>query len=369
MLLSWIVLVNTWAKEKERGSASNWARPQVQRKNKGAGAWPFLFASIHTKACTSVRAQKTEEIGHPLLQRTGLDAFSSNKFATPSSVIINLAKHKRVTPGMQHITLNNGLQIPQLGLGVWKADNGQEAINAIHWAIDAGYRHIDTAKIYKNEEAVGKALQTASVPRTDIWLTTKVWNDDIRAGRTAAAVDEALTRLGTDYIDLMLLHWPVDGYQAAWTELEQALASGKVRAIGLSNFMEEHLNDIINQGEILPAVNQIEYHPYLVQADAISLSDQHNIAITAWSPLMQGKFLEEPIFATIASAYGKTPAQVVLRWCLQNDIIVIPKSTNPNRIKENSGLFDFELSEEHMVAIDELERAQRFGPDPHDFDF
>ena len=270
---------------------------------------------------------------------------------------------------MKTIKLNNGLEMPQLGLGVWKSGNGQEAIDAIHWALDAGYRHIDTASIYKNEEAVGEAIRTADVPREDIWLTTKIWNDDIRAGRTADALEEALARLGTSYIDLLLLHWPVDGYLAAWSALEQALAAGKVRAIGLSNFMEEHLTDIIEHGEILPAVNQIEYHPYLVQSDAISYCDMHNVAITAWSPLMQGKFLEEPLFTEIAKAYGKTPAQVVLRWCVQNDIIIIPKSTNQGRIKENSEIFDFEISEEHMIAIDELERGEHFGPDPNNFDF
>lgn len=270
---------------------------------------------------------------------------------------------------MKNIQLNNGLSMPQLGLGVWQMDNGEEAIKAIHAAVGAGYRHIDTARVYKNEEAVGRALATASVPRQDIWLTTKVWNDDIRAGRTTAAIDESLERLGADYIDLMLLHWPVDGYLAAWKELEQALAAGKVRAIGLSNFMEPHLNDILEVAEVVPAVNQIEYHPYLVQADAINVCDANNIFITAWSPLMQGKFLEEPLFAQIAKAYDKTAAQVVLRWCLQNDIIVIPKSSNPGRIKENGNLFDFELSEEHMIAIDELERGHRFGPDPMNFDF
>ena len=270
---------------------------------------------------------------------------------------------------MQTIQLNNGLAMPQLGLGVWQVDNGQEAINAIHWAIEAGYRHVDTARIYKNEEAVGKALRTATVPRDEVWLTTKIWNDDIRAGRTTAALDESLARLQTDYVDLMLLHWPVDGYRAAWGELEQALAAGKVRAIGLSNFMDEHVADIIDHGEILPAVNQIEYHPYLVQADAISACDEHNIAITAWSPLMQGNFKEEPLFATIGERYGKSPAQVILRWCLQNDIIVIPKSSNRERIRENGDLFDFELSEEDMILIDELERGHRFGPDPRDFDF
>ena len=218
--------------------------------------------------------------------------------------------------------------MPQLGLGVWQADNGPEVINAIHWALDAGYRHVDTAKVYKNEEAVGKALSTASVPRDQVWLTTKIWNDDIRGGNTTKALEKSLKRLGTDYADLILLHWPVDGYERAWEELERAVEAGKVKSIGLSNFMEEHIADIIKAGSTLPAVNQIEYHPYLIQADAISASDEHNIAITAWSPLMQGKFVDEPLFGNIAQEYDKTAAQVVLRWCLQNDIIVIPKSTN-----------------------------------------
>lgn len=281
----------------------------------------------------------------------------------------NISPSNNVTPNMQTVTLNNGLKMPQLGLGVWKADNGQEAINAIHWALEAGYRHIDTASIYKNEEAVGEALKTANVPREEVWLTTKIWNDDIRAGRTTAALNEALARLQTDYIDLLLVHWPVDGYVAAWKEFEAALEAGKVRAIGVSNFMEEHLEDLLQHAKVVPAVNQIEYHPYLVQADAISLCDMHNIAITAWSPLMQGQFKEEPLFAEIGKTYGKSPAQVILRWCLQNDIITIPKSTNEGRIHENGDIFDFELSEAHMVAIDELERNQRFGPDPMNFDF
>ena len=266
-------------------------------------------------------------------------------------------------------TLNNGLDMPRLGLGVWQVDNGQEAIDAIHAALDVGYRHVDTARIYKNEEAVGRALRTASVPRDRVWLTTKIWNDDIRAGRTTAALDESLARLKTDYVDLLLLHWPVDGYLAAWAELEQALAAGKVRAIGLSNFMEDHLQDVLNHGQTVPAVNQIEYHPYLVQGDAISLGDVHDVTVTAWSPLMQGNFKEEPLFATLADRYGKTPAQVLLRWCLQNDVIAIPKSSNPGRIAENFAVWDFELSEDDMVAIDQLERGHRFGPDPHDFDF
>lgn len=267
------------------------------------------------------------------------------------------------------MTLNNTLQMPSLGLGVWQSGNGTEVINAIHWALDAGYRHVDTASIYKNEEATGKALATASTPRDQVWLTTKIWNDDIRQGRTTDALEESLKRLQTDYVDLLLLHWPVDGYEKAWGELESALESGKARAIGLSNFMPEHLDDILRVGDTVPAVNQIEYHPYLVQADTISACDEHDIAITAWSPLMQGNFKDEPLFAEIGEHYDKTAAQVILRWCLQNDVIAIPKSTNEGRIRENGDVFDFELSEDHLVAIDELERGHRFGPDPRNFDF
>ncbi|NJB87488.1 diketogulonate reductase-like aldo/keto reductase [Lewinella marina] len=270
---------------------------------------------------------------------------------------------------MRTYKLNNGLEMPRLGLGVWQSENGKETIDAIHWALEAGYRHVDTAKAYRNEEAVGEAIRTAGLPREEVWLTTKVWNDDIRAGRTTEALDNSLKRLKLDYVDQVLLHWPVEGRVAAWQELEKALEAGKVRSIGVSNFMDDHIEEIIEAGSVLPVVNQIEYHPYLTQADAISACDAHDIAITAWSPLMQGHFLKEPLFAEIGERYGKTAAQVVLRWCLQNDVIVIPKSVHRKRIIENGDLFDFELSEEDMVAIDELERGKRFGPDPRNFDF
>lgn len=259
--------------------------------------------------------------------------------------------------------------MPTLGLGVWQSENGKETIDAIHWALEAGYRHIDTARIYENEEAVGKALQSASVDRDKVWLTTKIWNDDIEAGRNTEALDESLGRLQADYVDLVLLHWPVAGSEQAWNELERAVEAGKVRSIGLSNFMEDNIEKILRAGSIVPAVNQIEYHPYLAQQDAITASDAHDIAVTAWSPLMQGNFLKEPVFGEIGERYDKTAAQVVLRWCLQNDVIVIPKSTNRGRIRENGNLFDFELSEEDMQQIDALERGKRFGADPHDYGF
>lgn len=270
---------------------------------------------------------------------------------------------------MHTVTLNNGLEFPRLGLGVYQSKSGQETIDAIHWALEAGYRHIDTAKIYRNEESVGKALRTASVAREDIWLTTKIWNDDIRAGRTTAAIDESLQRLGLDYVDLMLLHWPTEGKVAAWQELERAVEAGKLRSIGVSNFLPEHLEEIYAAGNLLPVTNQIEYHPTLVQAEMITASLARDIVITAWSPLMQGKFLQEPLFAEIASKYDKTAAQVVLRWCLQNGVVVIPKSVNRDRIIQNGDIFDFELSEEDVKAIDRLDKDQRLGPDPANFDF
>ena len=259
--------------------------------------------------------------------------------------------------------------MPQVGLGVWQAKDGEEVSNAIHWALDAGYRHIDTARIYKNEEGVGSAIASASTPRDQIFLTTKVWNDDIRAGRAAAAIDESLDRLQTDYVDLMLLHWPVDGSAAAWRDLEAAYHAGKCKAIGVSNFMPEHLNEILSIAEVTPAINQIEYHPYLTQADVAQVCAANDIAITAWSPLMQGHFKDEPLFAELAATHSKSAAQVVLRWGLQRGVIIIPKSTNQGRIQQNFDIFDFELSQEEMNRINALEKGHRFGPDPRNFDF
>lgn len=270
---------------------------------------------------------------------------------------------------MKNITLNDKNRMPQFGLGVWQSDNGSEVINAIHWALDAGYRHIDTARIYKNEEGVGKALQSASTPREEVFLTTKIWNDDIRAGRAAEALDESLERLQVDYVDLLLLHWPVSGYEAAWEALEHARETGKVKSIGLSNFMPEHLQDILKAGSTIPAVNQIEYHPYLHQQDVADACAQHNIALTAWSPLMQGNFKDEPLFAQLAEKYNKTAAQIVLRWDIQRGVITIPKSTNQGRIQENFDIWDFSIEEADMTTINGLNKDHRFGPDPRDFDF
>lgn len=270
---------------------------------------------------------------------------------------------------MKNIQLHNDTAIPQLGLGVWQTKDGREAVNAVTWALDAGYRHVDTAAIYKNEESVGQAVADHSLPRDQVFLTTKVWNTDIRAGKTRQALETSLRKLKTDYVDLLLLHWPVDGFVPAWHELERAQEKGLVRAIGLSNFMPENLDQLLPETNVQPCINQIEYHPYLTQPDVTAACAEHGIQLEAWSPLMQGHFLEIDLFDRIAEKHGKTAAQVIIRWDLQRDIVTIPKSSNQGRIQENCSVFDFELSAEDMAAIDALERGKRFGPDPRNFDF
>ena len=266
--------------------------------------------------------------------------------------------------------LNTVHDIPPIGLGVWQAKNGDE-VTAVEHALRSGYRHIDTAAIYKNEEGVGEGLRRSGVARADIFLTTKLWNDDIRAGKAREALETSLRKLGTDYVDLYLLHWPVEGGIAAYQEMERMQAEGMCRAIGLSNYMPEHLEELRRETSVLPAVNQVELHPYCQQRDVQRYCRQHRIDVTAWSPLMQGKFLGEPLFAEIGAPYGKTAAQVLLRWFVERKLIAIPKSVHPGRIEENYDVFDFELTEEEVMRIDALDRGEagRIGPNPRDFDF
>ncbi len=266
--------------------------------------------------------------------------------------------------------LHNGVHMPYLGLGVYQADNDQEVINAIHWALETGYRHIDTASIYKNEEGVGKAIDSSAIPREDIYVVSKVWNDDQGYENTLQAFDDSLKRLQLEYLDLYLIHWPVAGkYVDTWKALEKLYKDKRIRAIGVSNFMQHHLEDLMEQTEIVPMVNQMEFHPYLVQQNLIDFCHQHKIQYEAWSPMMQGKIFELPILDDLAKKYQKTVAQIVLRWDLQKEVITIPKSVKKERIKSNADLFDFELSEEDMKHIDSLDKNERIGPDPNNFDF
>jgi methylglyoxal/glyoxal reductase len=268
------------------------------------------------------------------------------------------------------VVLNNGVSMPWFGLGVWQM-NELETREMVTAAIELGYRSIDTARLYANEAAVGEAIRSSGVRREDIFVTTKVWNDDIRRGRIAAAFEESLRRLGLEYVDLFLLHWPIAGkLSAAWKDLERVYKSGRVRAIGVSNYMVPHLEELLAQAEIVPAINQIEYHPYLQSRGLANYCKTRGIRLEAWSPLMQGgAILRDPALNAIARRHGKTVAQVVLRWDLQSGVITIPKSSRRERLIENSDIYDFALSEEDMAAISGLERSLRSGADPMNFNF
>ncbi|MFC0234082.1 aldo/keto reductase [Vagococcus entomophilus] len=266
--------------------------------------------------------------------------------------------------------LANGVEMPKLGLGVWKVDSGAEVVNSVQWAIEAGYRAIDTAAVYKNEAGVGKGIAQSGIKREELFVTTKVWNSDQGYDQTLAAYEESLSKLNLDYVDLYLIHWPVEGkYKETWRALETLYEAGKVRAIGVSNFKEHHLEDLLADAKIAPMINQVELHPLLNQEPLRKFCAQHGIAVEAWSPLGQGKLLVRPELKAIGDKYGKTPAQVILRWDLQNNIFTIPKSVHKERIEQNAAIFDFELSAEDIATINDLNTNERFGPDPDHFDF
>jgi len=267
-------------------------------------------------------------------------------------------------------TLHNGVTMPWLGLGTWRAGEG-DAEQAVRTALDLGYRHIDTAAMYGNEAGVGRAIADHATPREQVFVTTKVWNDDIRAGADATqkALGASLDRLNMPHVDLVLLHWPAGDYVEAWRGLEAALEAGQARAIGVSNFMVEHLEKLLAKASVKPMVNQVEFHPYLVQRELLDFCAENGIQHEAWSPLMQGKCTEVDELNRIAEEHGKSAAQVVLRWGLQHGSVTIPKSVTPKRIEANAQVFDFALAEAEMQAIDALDRGHRFGPDPWGFSF
>jgi diketogulonate reductase-like aldo/keto reductase len=268
------------------------------------------------------------------------------------------------------LLLNNGVDIPQVGFGVFRVPP-EETVRAVLSAIEAGYRSIDTASLYGNEAGVGRAVADCGLPREDLFVTTKLWNDDQGYDSTFRAFEASLRRLGLDYVDLYLIHWPkpsLDRYVETWRAFEKLHLDQRVRAIGVSNFQAAHLQRLLDETRVVPAVNQVELHLGLQQEPLRRFHTRHGIVTEAWSPLGQGHALRGPVVAELAQAHGRTPAQVVLRWHLQLGNVVIPKSTRPSRIRENIALFDFALSDTDMAALAGLEAGTRLGPDPDERD-
>lgn len=267
-------------------------------------------------------------------------------------------------------TLHNGVKMPMIGLGVYKAKEGDEVKQAVKTALEVGYRSIDTATVYENESGVGEAIRESGIPREDLFITTKVWNDDQGYEETLEAFEKSLKKLQMDYVDLYLIHWPVRGkYVDTYRALEKLYEEGKVRAIGVSNFHKHHLELLLPNCKVKPMVNQVELHPMLTQFELCNYCQDEQIQMEAWSPLMRGgEVFQHPIIQAIANKYEKTPAQVILRWDIQSGIVTIPKSVTPSRIKENFTIFDFALTEEEIRQINTLNRDLHVGTNPDKYD-
>ncbi len=267
-------------------------------------------------------------------------------------------------------TLVNGVKMPYLGLGVYKMTNREETIQAISKALEIGYRAIDTAALYYNEEEVGEAIRASGVPREDIFVTTKVWNSDQGYDETLRAFETSLKKLGLEYVDLYLTHWPVEGkFVDTYRAIERLYEEKLIRVSGVSNHHIHHLEKVAANANVKPMVNQVELHPYLTQEELRAFCKENEIAVTAWSPLGRGGILADEAIMKIAGELGKSTAQVILRWHYQHDIISIPKSVTPSRIEENARIFDFELSDDQMGQLDQLNKNQRFGQNPDSFKF
>jgi diketogulonate reductase-like aldo/keto reductase len=274
---------------------------------------------------------------------------------------------QQIRAGAPSVTLNNGVTMPTLALGVFKTKAGSETDQAVRWALEAGYRHIDTARIYGNERDVGLAVAASGVPREEVFITTKVWNSDQGYRETLRAFDESLRLLGTGYIDLYLVHWPVPGRRDdTWKALQDVYAQGRCHAIGVSNYTIAHLDELLAWADVRPAVNQVEFSPYLYQRDLLEHCREAGVQLEAYSPLTRGRRLGDHRLAAIADAHGKTPAQVLIRWVLQHDAVAIPKSVRRARIHENAAVFDFELTPTEMAVLDALDERLRTGWDPSD---
>ena len=268
-----------------------------------------------------------------------------------------------------YAVLHNGVKMPFLGIGTFKATKAKEVKAAVQTALELGYRHIDTAAIYQNEEFIGEELQNNEVGREEIFLVSKVWNSDQGYQSTKKAFAESLERLRTDYLDLYLIHWPKKLNAETWKAMEELYREGKIKAIGVSNFLQHHLEELLKTAEIIPMVNQIEFHPRLVQPNLLKYCQEKKIQVEAWSPLMQGDLAAVPKLAELAAKYQKTPAQVVLRWNIQMNVVTIPKSIHAERIQENALIFDFALTDEEVAALTAVDENFRYGPHPDHINF
>lgn len=275
---------------------------------------------------------------------------------------------------METMTLNNGVEMPVVGLGVFRVEDHDELVEAITHAIVSGYRSIDTAAIYGNEEAVGegirKGLAATGLKREDLFITSKIWNEDMRQGNVVGAYEESLRKMQLDYLDLYLIHWPVaDKYVDTWLGMEQLYKEDKVRSIGVSNFQVSHLEALAKVSSVTPVINQVEYHPMLIQTELKAYLEDHNIQMESWSPLMNGEILTNPVMLKLAEKYDKSVAQLIIRWNIQTKVITIPKSTNKGRLIENLDVFDFQIDFTDIELIKGLNEDRRVGPDPDNFNF
>jgi len=264
--------------------------------------------------------------------------------------------------------LSNGVKMPWLGFGVYTLEEGEQVEKAVKNALNTGYRSIDTASIYGNERGVGRAIRDSGISREDIFITTKLWNSDQGFDNTLKAFEESLKRLDTDYIDLYLIHWPgTNLYIETWKAFERIYQYGKTHAIGVSNFQIHHLQNLMNNCDIYPMINQVEFHPFLFQPELFRFCIDNNIQLEAWAPLTRGYQLGNDTIRNIGEKYNKSPAQIILRWDIQHAVVTIPKSEQTEHIVENVDIFDFELTEEDMEKLDSLDEGKRFGPDPDSF--
>ena len=276
------------------------------------------------------------------------------------------------------IKLNNGVMIPQPGFGTFMTKDGEEAIQAVKWAVETGYRHIDTAAIYHNEKGVGEGIRQCGVSREELFVTSKVWNNNRGYDKTLKAFDKTMSDLGLDYLDLYLIHWPANEKQFGnkagkmnqdtWRAMEELYEEGRIKAIGVSNFMPHHIERLMEKATVKPAVNQIEFHPGLLQKECVEFCKEQEITVEAWSPLGRGELIFDELLMGLAEKYGSTVAQLIIRWVMQHGIVPLVKSTKQSRIEENFQVFNFEISSEDVQRIDEMEPV-RMGPDPDDADF